>query len=73
MSVGKIGNEKSAATSCSSDGASDENKYAVSWGGQEMANDWGSYRRRIRISFRNIYIRFIYMGFEDWLLVWDMN
>jgi len=47
MSVGKIGNEKSAAASCFSDGESDENMQAVSWGGQEMAKDWSSYRRRI--------------------------
>lgn len=32
MTVVKIGNENSAAASCSSDGAVDENKYVVSWG-----------------------------------------
>jgi hypothetical protein len=30
MTVVKIGNENSAAASCSSDGAGDENKYAFS-------------------------------------------
>jgi hypothetical protein len=62
--VVKIGNENSAAASCSSDGAGDENKYAFSWGGQEMANDSISYRRRT-INFRNMCRRFIYMGFEE--------
>jgi len=34
-----MGNENSAVASCFSDEAGDENKYAASWGGQEMAND----------------------------------
>jgi hypothetical protein len=54
MAVVKIGNENIVAAIRSSDGVGDENKYAVSRGGQGMANDLSSYRRRKGKIFRNM-------------------